>query len=454
MKRPRLSDAVAVRLHVVAGQRRVILHHTRTDEVGQIGTREWALLRAADGTRDLAGITAQALRDGVRVTVADVAALFEALATQDMVADGVGSEPRPVEPASAPPDRRVVVLPGFSLACDGSGSCCRLYPTMLFSAVETARARAVAPDVLGAGMDEQSAFVPERGGQARGRLAVAADDGRCAYLDEERRCQLHAAGGPGAKPRGCQLFPLTAVDDGTEVRVSVAPECACVMASVGGEGPPLLDPAVERGADLDGALYVTSLPNEVLLASELTVPRREFAAWLERWPTDDGRDQACHLWQVAEQAAVGRLADHAVHGEGPSDAVLRAELTGVAAQLRKRLQQQWGWRGTADLVVRAAHWLLDAIALVAQDDPQSCGSRHRAREDFYLRTLTFGRTLTELEPLDTAALAVSARRRATRIWLARALARVGPPADGSDDPVFRYPLALVEALMRGHGLAA
>src|SRR6202012_3701960 len=99
-----------------------------------------------------------------------------------------GAEPEASTEARAPeadPDagaRPLDTLPGFTLSCDGSGSCCRLYASVVFGPLEATRARALLPEVLGGGERHERVFMPERGSGPTGGAVVASCDGRCAYL--------------------------------------------------------------------------------------------------------------------------------------------------------------------------------------------------------------------------------------------------------------------------------
>src|SRR5690606_37472454 len=127
---------------------------------------------------------------------------------------------------------------------DGGGSCCRFYGSVLFEPLEALRAQVVA-DGLRLPLVGARAFTPIRGAQPdRDGWAVAQVDGRCVFLAEGARCELHRHGGPEAKPLPCRLYPTILVDDGVTVRASLVPECACAFASVGRtDGEPLV-PAV------------------------------------------------------------------------------------------------------------------------------------------------------------------------------------------------------------------
>ncbi len=50
-------------------------------------------------------------------------------------------------------------------------------------------------------------------------------DGRCVFLDEARKCRLHAAYGIEAKPAVCRQYPYVARQVGVDIRLGVDPGC-------------------------------------------------------------------------------------------------------------------------------------------------------------------------------------------------------------------------------------
>ncbi|HVY44562.1 MAG TPA: hypothetical protein VHB21_01735, partial [Minicystis sp.] len=87
--RPRLADHAVARGHVVGGELRVVLHDMRGGGLIDVGPREWVLLAAADGTRDVDGLALAARNEGARVGVEAVRALAATEIT--VVADAVGA---------------------------------------------------------------------------------------------------------------------------------------------------------------------------------------------------------------------------------------------------------------------------------------------------------------------------------------------------------------------------
>ncbi|MBI4700933.1 MAG: YkgJ family cysteine cluster protein [Deltaproteobacteria bacterium] len=456
---------MAARRHLVGGAEHIVLYDTRGDGAACVGAREWALLQGADGTRDLDGILAAAARRGRRAGKRQLAEFLAALETAGMVVEGRDPARPPVRAASDPAAgmaseaacRPLRPLEGYRLRCDGSGTCCRLYPTTLLAPVEVARARALCPDMLSGGEDAERAFTPERGPTMRGAACTAMVDGRCAYLDANRLCLLHGAGGPQAKPAGCRLFPRVFVDDGESVRISVLPECACVLASVGRPGgEPLVPAGARTRADLDPAALVSVLPERIGLGAGRAAQRAEYCRWeallgeLLREGAPDIPDRLWSLARAAEEAGLGeREAAAAWRAPAPLAGEVVAswiEALGVRAGRFERRDAKW--RAAQDMALHAARWVGAACArLLAQGEPFPPAAAPAA-EAFYLRALLHGGRLAF-----APALGAALRDRAVRLLVARALpAQIAREPAGPADPALGQPLALVEALLRGHGL--
>ena len=464
--RPRLADHALARRHLTGDGEVVVLHDTRTGGLIRLGPREWGLLACADGTRDLEGILLAAARGGAHARVEALRGFLEQLHAAGLITDGPGDGPErgpdvgPATPGDlgpTPPDRALDVLPGFTLTCDGSGSCCRIYASVIFSPTETARARGLLPRVLDGGGRPDRIFLPERGSVRGGGSAVALSNGRCAYLAGDGRCTIHAAAGENAKPIGCLLFPVTFVDDGAEVRVSVAVECACVLASVGrGGGAPLVPQGARVRADLDEGAFITSLPAEVLVTSTATAPRADLAGWSRCVAAASSNvDSIARLHALRRASLVAGLDEPAARRALdepalPSPGELLPWIEALAARAARRARDDETWRDAADLARLSTRWIHSAAtALLA---PGVCAELlaapgNQAAESFYVRAAVHGHQLISDLPLVHAL-----RDRVVRILVARALPRVLP--EGAADPACAQPLALVEAMLRGHGLEA
>ncbi len=472
--RPRLSERCLARLHFVDGRCRVMLHDVETGDVVEIGPREWVLLSGADGTRDLDGVRLAATREGVDVSREALAELLEGVRAAGMLADGPA--PRPAHAHAPTPsrsrgsvplaERRIERLPGYSFHCDGHGTCCKMYATVVFSPLEAARARSLMPQVLDGGDRHEHAFMPERGAGPCAGSAVALVNGRCAYLDGSL-CALHKAAGAASKPLGCNLFPLALVDDGTRVRASVSVECACVLASVGKPGgAPILEETMLVRGDLDPAIVVDELPEQVTLTSEARAISKErsrapIADYL-RWSDaaleglSASIDPALSAWALADAIethgldparATAVIADPPALDEGVASRWLAA----LSRKAARRAKAQDAWRSPEDPCRRGVSIVAAAASLLADPDvlgAVAAGAGATATdEDFYLRVALFGHQMVG------SPLAVGLRDRAVAIWVARAFPLAAEALyPGEIEPAFDHPIALVEALLRGHGL--
>ncbi|WP_433936249.1 YkgJ family cysteine cluster protein [Sorangium cellulosum] len=478
--RPRLAAHVLARRHLVGEEERIILHDLRTGELLQLGPREWALLSAADGTRDVEGIVIAAAREGAPARVPAAQAFFAQLHAAGLLgaedaredaAPAASAAPRGSALPAAPAldagardarERPLEVLPDFSLHCDGSGSCCRIYASILFDPEEAARARALRPEVLSGGARHERAFTPERGAWPCAASVVAMRDGRCAYLEGEGgagRCSLHAAGGPAAKPLGCRTFPTSFIDDGESIRISVSVECACVLASVGRPGgAPLIDPRLRARGDLDDRIDVAALPDRAEVAPGAAAPRAELVAWSRRLAAAaPPPDVAAGLSSLAAAIEVeGLTGDAIARFERPDPlepAALGPWLAALHRRAARRAREDAAWRSERDLARRATQWI--AAATFALADPDLLAAlllsppRAPDRERFYLRAALHGHRLLGALPLSLAL-----RDRAARLVVARALPLICAEAGADGDPACAEPIALVEAMLRGHGLDA
>src|SRR6185369_6332943 len=90
--RPRLANHVLARKHLVDGEPRVVLHDTRADRLLQIGLREWGLIAAADGTRDIEGIVLAAAREGAHARAPALRSFLEQLHAAGLLEDGAAPE--------------------------------------------------------------------------------------------------------------------------------------------------------------------------------------------------------------------------------------------------------------------------------------------------------------------------------------------------------------------------
>jgi lysine-N-methylase len=399
MVRPRLGDHVQARWQRIGDEPPFVVLHDEDGLAIRLGAREWAVVRAADGTRDEEGIQLAAAHDGAKVSLREVAEFVRALGQHGLFAEAPRDDSEPAFARDVP----VRQLPGFRLACDGRGACCRSFGTILFRPIDIARARAAVPEL-------DPVFMPERG--LRSELcAVEQHDGACAYLDTDGLCRIHAEAGASAKPIGCRTFPARFLDVGHEIRVSPRLECACIFASARGErGEPLS--RAQRGSEIEREVYVPSLAASSPVGGE-PLPRAALVALCDSLEVPEQGDLAVLLWvlgsDVGPQAALRRVAESA-----------------------ERLIARASWRAPSDHVLRAAKQVRAAAASAARELP---AEREREDETFYLRASYFA--ILGAERTFEADL----RRLALVMWIARAF-----------EPETAHPIALVEMLGRGHGL--
>lgn len=448
--RPRLLRSVLARRHWVEGHERVALLEADSGTLVVVGPREWSLLSGADGTRDVDGLVRNAARHGVAIGADNAGELLSQLAAAGFLDDAqleVARASAGASPAAAPAATRpLVALPGFSFGCDGRGSCCRIYATIVFSPLETARARVELPLILDGGAAPERAFVPEHGADDYAQ-AVALVDGRCAYLGADDRCGLHGAGGPEAKPLGCRLYPAAFVDDGQAIRVGPVVECACVLASAlrGGAGEPLVPAAWRTRADLPDEIHVTRLADVVAMSAIRTAPLAELVRWTDG-ATRRVPDAGAPSWAWTEA--------HALDGAGA--AVLTGGMLGrhfeaLAERARRRVRLDASWRSARDVSRRAARWI-ELAAAALSDGPTAeavleAGEPWAATEAFYLRAQLYTYRL-----VGAMGVAAALRDRAARMLVARALPFAAAAEGQADDALLEHPLALVEAMLRGQGL--
>ncbi|MEM6991087.1 MAG: YkgJ family cysteine cluster protein [Myxococcota bacterium] len=449
--RPRLGNHVLARRHVIDGESAVILFDASSDEVLRVGEREWAILAAADGTRDVEGVVIAAARQGSRVEVAEAEAFLQALTQRGLVVDE--PEVSSLTPAAQPPaERPVVPLPAYGLTCDRSGRCCRMYSTVLVANHEAERARALLPDRTFGRVPTARAFLPVRGSIPGSAVAVIANDGACGYLDPDGACAIHRAAGAAAKPAGCRVFPAVFIDDGDAVRVSIKTECGCVLDSVDVEGgEPLVDPAVVQASDLPIEIVVSQLRSTLAVAPDVVATRRQVvdfvSAWLQR---DAGSDPARACWAASEAAPRGlaaalEAADAAATPPAPER--VAPFLAAMARRSGARIRVDARWRSAKDRVRRIGEWI--ARTAVTCREPEitaeilALGPSDARREAFFVRAALYGYAPFGEDLVD---LQHGLKDLAVKLWVARAMPTFATEAVDGEDA-----LTSLEAWLRAYG---
>lgn len=117
-------------------------------------------------------------------------------------------------------------LDGARFQCQGSGACCRGYAFGPLTPAD--RARLDELDLEGAGLGRAPHY------EKRGEdwFLRTTPDGRCAFLQADERCGVHARFGAKAKPGLCQIYPMRALATIEGLKVYDGGECASFATSV------------------------------------------------------------------------------------------------------------------------------------------------------------------------------------------------------------------------------
>ncbi|MGH1348396.1 MAG: YkgJ family cysteine cluster protein [Nannocystales bacterium] len=430
------------RRHVVDGQESVVLHDEARHEAVALPPATWAVLACADGTRDVAGIAAAAARVGAGATEAAVAKLLEALHARGALEDGAPPhEPDVVTIRKRPEDvskQPVAPLPGYRFDCDGSGGCCSAYGSILLTPGDRDRARAALEGETRAGVPMSRWFTPDHGSAPTPLSVPLHVEGGCGFLGEDGLCEIHRRVGLAGKPRACAAFPLVACSDGKEVRVSVTPECACVLRSAGpGRGEPLTE-SWRAGSDLPPTTVVDVLP-AMLDVSKGRMQSRDWvrtqvAEVLAALPTAADPARACWAWADTWSDTT------------PTEAVLAPYIDSLLPLARDLLRRRSTYVGDADWVLGSLRWLVGTLHLLQEVSLQEmileASPVGDPTERLYVRS-----SLWAYRDFIDMPLAGVMRAHAAKIWVGRAMAEV--PLAPSETAV---PLATLSMLMRGHGL--
>lgn len=455
-----------VRRHFIDGDEIVVVHDARSGDLVRMPPRAWALIEAADGTRDLGGLLLAASQRGALEGESEVLAVLTDLTAAGLVTDGIDPFVFDAHEAEIDAGTRLDVLP-FSLTCDGSGACCQTYSTVRFTEEEAGRASALLPHVEGG---RAKKFLPLAGSGAQPSCAVTMIDGRCAYLSGDGACELHRRHGFGAKPSGCAIYPATFAFDGEAVRVSLGVECACVAKSLEnkGEGTPLVPVEASVRGDLPAGAQVVVVPETIEIAAGKAVAREAIVAW-SRAVLDGVReatagaggeakiDVVAILWALADKVEAGDLSIEGVRAAlsvGARGVIAMESISpwieALSARAAAKRDAADRWRSAHDRVRMASAWIAEGAA--AMRDPVVLGEllrgdgAERKLEAFYVIANVHGHGLLGELPLSAAL-----RDRAARVLLGRSMTKLGATKGGElGDP--RWMLTLVEAMMRAQGL--
>jgi Fe-S-cluster containining protein len=116
--------------------------------------------------------------------------------------------------------REVIHIPELNYECSGCGGCCAGWPVPLTEGdydriSSVTQTRAGFATVVSLGPQDESPAPPPT------RVLGKRPDGRCEFLLDDNRCQLHVDHGPEMKPAVCKLFPYMFTDTPTGVYATV-----------------------------------------------------------------------------------------------------------------------------------------------------------------------------------------------------------------------------------------
>lgn len=116
------------------------------------------------------------------------------------------------------------ILEGINFDCSGCGNCCFEWPVPLTGSDFKRLSRYADEGKL----DPRSLFRVLAANDEDEKLEVFThslekrEDGRCAFLTEDKQCRLHVANGAESKPSMCRLFPYTFTSTPSGVFASVS----------------------------------------------------------------------------------------------------------------------------------------------------------------------------------------------------------------------------------------
>ncbi|MCC7536057.1 MAG: YkgJ family cysteine cluster protein, partial [Deltaproteobacteria bacterium] len=196
------------------------------------------------------------------------------------------------------------------------------------------------------------------------------------------------------------------------------------------------------------------------ITADTTGSRSDVVAWSRAAATSfasaEGADPIAWLWGLA--AAIDRVgmagstADATPRSPEPSE--LREWLDALAARALRGIEADAAYKSPSDrsrLLTRAVHAATESRLC---DDATTSSllarpAAHAGHERFYVRAVLHGHHLFQRPVPLTAAL----RDRAVRLLVARAMG-MGDVASDAPEDVHAFPLAALETVLRGHGVAA
>ncbi|MCB9664460.1 MAG: YkgJ family cysteine cluster protein [Alphaproteobacteria bacterium] len=280
---PRLRDDLVVRRQGTRDKPGVIEDPTFRRRYG-LDAPSWRVVHALDGQRTVDEVLRRVnLGRGGRVPRALLVKVLDFLDEAGLLVDPSASRQRApvVQPgtvrlrADAVASWRVEPLPGARFTCQGSGMCCGGYVVGPVDDATAARLEAHAfagdpPHLRG----ERFSWAEDASGR---RIRSLRDiDGVCVFLDEQRRCRVHAELGHEAKPAACRAYPLELVAFPDRVlRVGLNMECGGMTQAR--FGLPLAE-QVPAAVALAAEVPVEQLDDPVRVDAARTVPWADWRA--------------------------------------------------------------------------------------------------------------------------------------------------------------------------------
>lgn len=221
----------------------------------------------------------------------------------------------------------------------------------------------------------------------------------------------------------------------------------------GGEPEPFVEPGWTDADALPPTIAVRRLPESIVLTAGHAAARSEVRAWMSSVAARPVPvDPAATLWALGD--AIDRdlrlpALDEAWSAGPPEASVVLPWLLALHERAAARAREHAAWRSERDLVRRASVALATLTLLLREPEALTeaiaVAAEHPEHEARYWRLGVHGYRWIGRTPLVTRL-----RDEAVRVWLGRSLSAV---LDGApDDPHVRAPLALVEAMLRAHGI--
>jgi len=154
---------------------------------------------------------------------------------------------------------------GMRFSCHQSGRCCEDFWEIPLDGASFERLKSLPLETISPRFAELAGYTEPACGR-KGALGLRRVEGRCVFLDPDRRCLIHSRFGPAAKPQACLDFPFRYVCTPRGVFVGLSLVCPSVRA---GRGRPLEEQRAEIAANFARSLSVSTVPERVELSPGL-----------------------------------------------------------------------------------------------------------------------------------------------------------------------------------------